>query len=156
MRIRDLFGDRRAVSPVIGVVLMVAITVLLAAVIGTFLLGIGTGGSTPQATFAYEATENPTFPDELRIVHRSGDAIPNDELYVTANVPVQEASGSPGPADRLSWAQLGDGGDNVESGDEVVVEPPNTDPELEDKVFRLVWDDGEQSAVVSDWRGEAT
>ncbi|SDQ44896.1 type IV pilin [Natronobacterium texcoconense] len=33
--------DERAVSPVIGVILMVAITVILAAVIATFVLGIG-------------------------------------------------------------------------------------------------------------------
>ncbi|WP_254537649.1 type IV pilin [Halomarina litorea] len=36
-----LTGDERAVSPVIGVILMVAITVILAAVIGTFVLGLG-------------------------------------------------------------------------------------------------------------------
>jgi flagellin-like protein len=34
-------SDDRAVSPVIGVILMVAITVILAAVIGTFVLGLG-------------------------------------------------------------------------------------------------------------------
>jgi flagellin-like protein len=33
--------DDSAVSPVIGVILMVAITVILAAVIGTFVLGLG-------------------------------------------------------------------------------------------------------------------
>ncbi len=33
--------DEEAVSPVIGVILMVAITVILAAVIGTFVLGLG-------------------------------------------------------------------------------------------------------------------
>ena len=33
--------DDRGVSPVIGVILMVAITVILAAVIGTFVLGLG-------------------------------------------------------------------------------------------------------------------
>ena len=33
--------DERAVSPVIGVILMVAITVILAAVIGTFVLDLG-------------------------------------------------------------------------------------------------------------------
>ena len=35
------FGDDRAVSPVIGVILMVAITVILAAVIATFVLDLG-------------------------------------------------------------------------------------------------------------------
>ncbi|MDR9429697.1 MAG: type IV pilin N-terminal domain-containing protein [Natronomonas sp.] len=34
-------NDDRAVSPVIGVILMVAITVILAAVIGTFVLNLG-------------------------------------------------------------------------------------------------------------------
>jgi len=42
MELKTLFtGDERAVSPVIGVILMVAITVILAAVIGTFVLGLG-------------------------------------------------------------------------------------------------------------------
>jgi len=35
--------DERAVSPVIGVILMVAITVILAAVIGAFVLDLGQG-----------------------------------------------------------------------------------------------------------------
>lgn len=39
--IKTLKKDNRAVSPVIGVILMVAITVILAAVIGTFVLGLG-------------------------------------------------------------------------------------------------------------------
>ncbi|EFW92793.1 hypothetical protein ZOD2009_07984 [Haladaptatus paucihalophilus DX253] len=34
-------SETRAVSPVIGVILMVAITVILAAVIGTFVMGLG-------------------------------------------------------------------------------------------------------------------
>ena len=48
MKASNLFNaDDRAVSPVIGVILMVAITVILAAVIGTFVLGLGDqiGGS---------------------------------------------------------------------------------------------------------------
>jgi flagellin-like protein len=42
-KLRRVFGsgEDRAVSPVIGVILMVAITVILAAVIGTFVLGLG-------------------------------------------------------------------------------------------------------------------
>lgn len=41
MQLTTLFNDDSAVSPVIGVILMVAITVILAAVIGTFVLGLG-------------------------------------------------------------------------------------------------------------------
>ena len=49
-------GDDRAVSPVIGVILMVAITVILAAVIGTFVLGLGDSVNTnAQAGITYDA-----------------------------------------------------------------------------------------------------
>jgi flagellin-like protein len=42
MKLENMFqDDNRGVSPVIGVILMVAITVILAAVIGTFVLGLG-------------------------------------------------------------------------------------------------------------------
>ncbi|WP_135821307.1 type IV pilin [Halostella litorea] len=40
---KSLFKDDGAVSPVIGVILMVAITVILAAVIGAFVLDLGQG-----------------------------------------------------------------------------------------------------------------
>ena len=49
---RNLRGesdDERAVSPVIGVILMVAITVILAAVIAAFVLDIGPGDATVTA-----------------------------------------------------------------------------------------------------------
>jgi flagellin-like protein len=41
MRYTETTQEDSAVSPVIGVILMVAITVILAAVIGTFVLGLG-------------------------------------------------------------------------------------------------------------------
>jgi len=42
----ELPNDERGVSPVIGVILMVAITVILAAVIASFVLGFGDSVST--------------------------------------------------------------------------------------------------------------
>ena len=53
--LRSLRDDDSAVSPVIGVILMVAITVILAAVIGTFVLGLGDSlNQAPQATLNAE------------------------------------------------------------------------------------------------------
>jgi flagellin-like protein len=69
----------RGVSPVIGVILMVAITVILAAVIAAFVLGVGeTDEPAPQASLEYETSlEDVTgtgTPDSLiRISHESGD-----------------------------------------------------------------------------------
>lgn len=50
-KFKKLIGteEERAVSPVIGVILMVAITVILAAVIAAFVLDIGPGDPNPQA-----------------------------------------------------------------------------------------------------------
>lgn len=56
---RDRFAGEadRAVSPVIGVVVMVAITVVLAAVIGAFALGLG-GNINQEAQSGDEITND--------------------------------------------------------------------------------------------------
>jgi flagellin-like protein len=82
MQLTNLFDendDSRAVSPVIGVILMVAITVILAAVIGTFVLGLGDSvESAPQAsiTFDGDATNGVT------ITHRGGDAMAASDIQL--------------------------------------------------------------------------
>ena len=60
MDIKQLFDDEQAVSPVIGVILMVAITVILAAVIGTFVLGLGdqVQSTTPNAQFQFDYNDD--------------------------------------------------------------------------------------------------
>jgi flagellin-like protein len=81
MELRELFegGDDRAVSPVIGVILMVAITVILAAVIGTFVLGLGENvqSTAPSASFAFDYDGT-----DVTITHESGDAIDEARLDV--------------------------------------------------------------------------
>jgi flagellin-like protein len=57
---KSINSQNKAVSPVIGVILMVAITVILAAVIGTFVLGLGSGQSTnPTAGVNVDKTTSP-------------------------------------------------------------------------------------------------
>jgi flagellin-like protein len=82
MQLKKLLADDNAVSPVIGVILMVAITVILAAVIGTFVLGLGdqVQEQTPQATFAIEDTTiNQSGVDEVTVAHEGGDNVFDDE-----------------------------------------------------------------------------
>jgi len=73
MDIQTLIQDDDAVSPVIGVILMVAITVILAAVIATFVLGLGDSLSNqaPQASFAC---------DGGGLIHDGGDELKSDNL----------------------------------------------------------------------------
>ncbi|MHB9285730.1 type IV pilin [Halobacteriales archaeon Cl-PHB] len=75
--------DDDAVSPVIGVILMVAITVILAAVIASFVLGLGnqTGEVAPTASFGFDYDGSGGSGD-LSITHDGGDAILASELYV--------------------------------------------------------------------------
>ncbi|ELZ51415.1 hypothetical protein C465_04015 [Halorubrum distributum JCM 9100] len=67
-------------SPVIGVILMVAITVILAAVIGTFVLGLGDqlGDTAPQASFDIESSNSTA----VNITKTGGQAIPSDDLVI--------------------------------------------------------------------------
>ena len=67
---RKLIGskDERAVSPVIGVILMVAITVILAAVIAAFVLDIGDAGEPVQANIDVDTgTDNGDFEVTLTV-----------------------------------------------------------------------------------------
>ncbi|GAB3413830.1 type IV pilin [Haloparvum alkalitolerans] len=82
MQLRNLLSDDRAVSPVIGVILMVAITVILAAVIGTFVLGLGDSvqQTSPSASFGFDYGDTPA--DNVTIAHEGGDSIDNSTLSV--------------------------------------------------------------------------
>ncbi|MEF8819366.1 MAG: type IV pilin N-terminal domain-containing protein [Haloferacaceae archaeon] len=73
MQLKQLLTEDRAVSPVIGVILMVAITVILAAVIGTFVLGLGQNvQSTPQASFGFDFDRSNT---SVNVTHNGGDRL---------------------------------------------------------------------------------
>lgn len=65
--------SERAVSPVLGVVLLVAITVLLSATIAGVVLGIGAEPDLPpqvEWSFSYNATE-----DVVHVRHDGGDPV---------------------------------------------------------------------------------
>jgi flagellin-like protein len=85
MKPSTLFNsDDRAVSPVIGVILMVAITVILAAVIGTFVLGLGDSLGDSQPTAQLD-TDFDSDANNVTISHNGGDSIEGDDLRVTFN-----------------------------------------------------------------------
>jgi flagellin-like protein len=81
MDLKQLINDDDAVSPVIGVILMVAITVILAAVIATFVLGLGDSlsNTAPQASFSFDYDGSS---DELTVTHDGGESIEPTNLYI--------------------------------------------------------------------------
>ncbi|MBX0297867.1 type IV pilin [Haloarcula nitratireducens] len=138
MQIRNLFDDDQGVSPVIGVILMVAITVILAAVIATFVLGLGENLSStaPQASFSFDYENNGGgAADKLVVTHDGGDTISASSLtFVASNV---EGSDTDGPAyttnvrivNANSWSDIGSSGDVAAgstvtlNGDDFVYDP---------------------------------
>ncbi|MDZ7745498.1 MAG: type IV pilin N-terminal domain-containing protein [Halobacteriales archaeon] len=87
--------SKRAVSPVIAVILMVAVTVVIAAVISMFVLGLGVGGQAvaPQIAVSHELVD---AGDEklIAVTLTGGTSVSTDQLYVTASKDV-DIGGSP-------------------------------------------------------------
>lgn len=139
MKINTLFqtDDDRAVSPVIGVILMVAITVILAAVIGTFVLGLGdqVQQTAPNANFDFEENSG----GDLIITHTGGDSIDEEELFVRGAAEI----------DSSTDAGTGDGEFNfsgsMSAGDTIII---NTGVLSEGDTIRVVWDNGDSSSTL--------
>ena len=75
--------EEDAVSPVIGVILMVAITVILAAVIAAFVFGMGPPETAPQAAVRAAAYNDGSY-NIVKLEHQGGDAI----VFTSANTKV--------------------------------------------------------------------
>jgi flagellin-like protein len=112
MQFTNLLGDDDAVSPVIGVILMVAITVILAAVIGTFVLGLGdqVSNTSPTASFTFDLEDNTNYDttvantnnedgDVLTITHDGGDKIAASALTVKPSAKAALSKSAPTDGD---------------------------------------------------------
>lgn len=138
MKIIQLLKDDDAVSPVIGVILMVAITVILAAVIGTFVLGLGDQvqqtSPNAQMDFDYDGTD-------LAITHDGGDGVAQSELALAGDV----SGDIPDECSETDWAS---DGETVTAGDTCTVSPSSSDS------VSVVWEaDGGRSNTLAEWEG---
>lgn len=79
----NFLKEEDAVSPVIGVILMVAITVILAAVIAAFVFGMGPPEQAPQSAVRAAAYNDGTW-NVVKLEHQGGDAI----VFTTANTKI--------------------------------------------------------------------
>jgi FlaG/FlaF family flagellin (archaellin) len=140
MKVTQLFTDECAVSSTLGVVLLVSITVILAAVVGGFAFGLlGGTNAPPNADFDWEFNGSGTG---VQIGHDGGDTLDGDRLELGSGW------GS------STNCQI-DGGDQLSGGDTIVddgsggdcAHGASTGTELE-----LVWEssNGETSTIVSE------
>jgi flagellin-like protein len=115
------------VSPVIGVILMVAITVILAAVIGTFVLGLGdqVSENAPQSSLSFDYNTGNT---SANVTHEGGASLEGDTLELTGGDNTVNASAgtytagdtiftnygySPGDTLRVVWTNPSGGSTNT-------------------------------------------
>jgi len=146
-----LLSEDRGVSPVIGVILMVAITVILAAVIATFVMNMGPSEQT-QPSVQWE-WNNET--DYITLDHTGGDAAD------PGNLVIQNSSEEWNIGDTAS----SDLPDELSAGDTLYLNhssSPSGTPYLDEVGFpnestniQLVWENPEsdQTQVISDFDG---
>lgn len=160
MELKQLIADEDAVSPVIGVILMVAITVILAAVIGTFVLGLGeqVQSTTPSVSFSFDYDESADpanngcgtagnmddgDPDGiLDITHDGGTKVSEDRLSVN------DKDGNSLDDLGANCNNIGDGSD-IAAGTTFEVGVDSSDS------IRVIWtsEGGGNSGTIGQWTG---
>lgn len=156
-------GDRRAVTPVVGIALLIALTVMIAATVAAFVFTMDDDvrpRNAPTASFDFEFESGGS--DAVTIVHQSGDAIATSLLYV--QVDGAECVGGPDDPNRrlnvaADWGLSGE----FTAGRTIRVARAlpsaadlcsSGDLDLRDATVHVVWESGEgTSRELQSWHG---
>lgn len=162
MHTRQLQGEQRGVSPVIGVVLMVAITVILAATSATFFFGIqdeAFSDRTPTVAMAPAfGIESGSY--ELTVRHTGGDTVDPEALRFV--VTGASCAGSGDPDGRHTSSDLDNTDADIAAGSRFTLSkttlcatPSPGDLDLSAAELTVVWmgDEGASSTTLWRWRG---
>lgn len=76
---KKLFSNEKGVSPVIGVMLMIVVTVILAAAVSAYSSGVESQEAAPQGTFAVSADNSL---DTVTFEHLGGDTLYKSDLKI--------------------------------------------------------------------------
>ena len=149
MKLKQLLADDDAVSPVIGVILMVAITVILAAVIGTFVLGLGDQVQTtaPNAQMSFSASG-----DNVTVSHDGGDTLDGNLTSFSAdNLDSTETDSS---IDGVTWyTASGDEHERISAGRSIELTKQVAE---ESAQVTVIWEspDGGSSTTLGSWSSD--
>ncbi|VVB96041.1 Uncharacterised protein [uncultured archaeon] len=103
--------NEEAVSPVIGVILMVVITVIVAAILAVFAFGIGAPQKAPEAQLRFIATNVTSSTglcctDNLNITNSGGDSLILRELTIQVTK-ASDGTTISGPLNMSAWVTSG-------------------------------------------------
>ncbi|AEH37316.1 type IV pilin [Halopiger xanaduensis] len=139
MRSVSLSDDRTAVSSVVGVLLLIAITVVLAGVVHTFAFSLADDTLQTYPTAGVSIDADADCDDEkatgLVATHVAGDSIPANELYLETTSDDPDLSGSWAAPDEYATAGVDDG--TVSAGDTATV--CAKEDALEGTTVQVVW-----------------
>jgi flagellin-like protein len=145
-------SEDRAISPVVGTVLLVGITVVLVGVVAVTVLGFGDGldRSTAQASFEYEYDESA---DTLTITHRGGKTLPADEVALKWGGKTVVWGDVTGASDLSSGASITLGQDGLDADGNGVAPPSDTDDLVgpEEKVFVVHQPRPDEAKILGRW-----
>ena len=158
------YGDSSAVSPVVGVLLLLALTVVLGVTTATFVSGLSDPAGESRPTVAFEFAYHPsaTGSDTVSIQHVSGDAVAPEALVVVVHEAACRAGGE--SDGRYTVADLGLTADRMSAGRTVRFGPdpdgdgtdelcPGGTLDLSESAFRVVWrGPGGNTATLREWR----
>lgn len=146
---RGLLTDDEAVSSVIGVVLMVAVTIVLAASIGVFVLGIGTGltDPTPQATLSMSSSVGGTAgADYVNVSSEGGESFAAADVYVT--VDGTKAWDGPGNYQANFTSGASKWKNDVEAGSRLDIVEDGADSIRDGDEVQVIWSTGDSSSIL--------
>ncbi|WP_049994807.1 type IV pilin [Halapricum salinum] len=146
-------SEDRAISPVVGTVLLVGITVVLVGVVAVTVLGFGDGldRSTAQVSFEYEYDDGA---DTLTITHRGGETLPADEVSLKWGGKTVVWGDVTGASDLSSGSSIVLGQDGLDADGNGVAPPADTDDLVgsEEKVFVVHQPQPEEAMILGRWQ----
>lgn len=129
-------ADNRGAVPVVGVILIVAITIIIGAVVAVFALDIGESvqENAPAGSFDYAYSDKN---NKVKVTYSSGDTLPGNQLRFGGAAIEKTSFGS-----ITEWT-----GVTINSGDAATVEVTS------DETLRVIWqaNDSETTAILSDY-----
>ncbi|MEF8825990.1 MAG: type IV pilin [Halapricum sp.] len=161
----------RGVSPVIGVVLMVAIVVVLAAVAGAYLTTFADAGEESSPSFGANVDYDRSTDGDgqsITITHKKGDNINVSTLSITVSgaEAVDPSNGTRADVE-YTGNVLSSVGSELRASDSLTLDgthfeksgggsiKPKEYLDLSEATVRIVWEDGpERSGIVFVWEGE--
>lgn len=145
-------GEHRAVSPVVGVVLMAAMAVMLASVVGAMAFGFQGELEEPAPSGGFDHDYEPTGADNtadrpyVRITHQVGRTVDGDDIVI------RDESGN-----QVAWSDVWTGGPEVHAGEYVHIDGFGSDAALDPicEAGQTYWvvlrDDDGDSLIVNRW-----